>query len=61
MFVGTLHCGLENGADLCANERQKLRDNRARSTEERRRMRRRKKKKKKNAKSRFFLLLAVRT
>ena len=43
-FVGTLHCALENGADLYVNERQKIRHYRARSTEERRR-------KKKNAKS----------
>ena len=56
--MGTLHCALENGADLHVNERQKIRHYRARSTEERRiRIRRRKK----NAKSRFFLLQAVRT
>ena len=48
--MGTLHCALENGADLYVNERQKIRHYRARSTEERRRIRR----KKKNAKSRFF-------
>ena len=48
--MGTLHCALENGADLYVNERQKIRDYRARSTEERRRIRRRKK----NAKTRFF-------
>ena len=47
--MSTLHCALENGADLYGNERQKIRYNRARSTEERRR-----KKKNKNAKSRFF-------
>ena len=35
--MGTLHCVLENGADLYVNERQKIRDYRARSTEERRR------------------------
>ena len=35
--MGTLHCALENGADLYVNERQKIRDYRARSTEERRR------------------------
>ena len=45
--MGTLHCVLENGADLYVNERQKIRDYRARSTEERRR-------KKKNSKQRFF-------
>ena len=45
--MGTLHCALENSADLYVNERQKIRHYRARSTEERRR-------KKKNAKSRFF-------
>ena len=44
-IVGTLHCALENGADLYVSERQ-IRYYRARSTEERRR--------KKNAKSRFF-------
>ena len=53
-FVSTLHCLLENGADLYVNERQKIRHYRTRSTEERRRRR-----KKKNAKSRF-LLSAVR-
>ena len=52
MFVGTLHCALENGADLYVNERQTIRHYRARSTEERRR--RRIRRKKKNAKSRFF-------
>ena len=35
--MGTLHCALGNGADLYVNERQKIRDYRARSTEERRR------------------------
>ena len=53
IFVGTLHCVLENGADLYVNERQKIRHYRARSTEERRR-RIRRRRKKKNAKSRFF-------
>ena len=48
--MGTLHCVLENGADLYVNERQKIRHYRTRSAEERRRRRRRKK----NAKSRFF-------
>ena len=47
--VSTLHCALENGADLHVNEHQKIRHYRARSTEERRIRRRRK-----NAKSRFF-------
>ena len=50
-FVGTLHCALENGADLSVNVCQKIRHYRARSTKERRRIRR----KRKNAKSRFFL------
>ena len=49
--VSTLHCRLENGADLHVNERQKIRHYRARSTEGRIRRRR----KKKNAKSDFFL------
>ena len=49
--MGTLHCALENGADLYVNERQKIRHYRARSTGEGRRIRRRK-----NAKSRFFTL-----
>ena len=44
--MSTLHCALENGADLYVNERQKIRNNRARSTERRRR--------KKNANLRFF-------
>ena len=37
--MGTLHCALENGADLYVNEHQKIRYYRARSTEERRRIR----------------------
>ena len=49
--MGTLHCKLENGADLYVNERQKIRHYRASSTEERRG---RKIRRKKNAKSRFF-------
>ena len=52
--MSTLHCTLENGADLYVNERQKI-HYRVRSTEERRR------RKKKNAKSHFFLLCTVRT
>ena len=36
--MSTLHCALENGADLYVNELQKIRHCRARSTEERRRM-----------------------
>ena len=47
--MSTLHCVLENEADLYVNECQKIRHYRTRSTEERRRGRR-----KKNAKSRFF-------
>ena len=43
--MNTLHCTLENGADLYVNKRQKIRHYRARSTEERRI-----RKKKKNAK-----------
>ena len=55
--ISTLYCALENGADLHVNERQKIRQYRARSTEERRirRRRRRRRRKKKNAKSRFFI------
>ena len=45
--MGTLHCTLENEADLYVNERQTIRHYRTRSTEEKRR-------RKKNAKSRFF-------
>ena len=52
--MSTLHCALENEADLYVNERQKIRHYRARSAEERR-----KKKKKKNAKSRFFTSCGV--
>ena len=44
--MGTLHCTLENGADLYVNECQKIQHYHARSAEERRRIRR----KKKNAK-----------
>ena len=65
--MSTLHCALENGADLYVNERQKIRRYLARSTEERRRRRKNKKKnaksrkkKKKNAKSRLFFLLNLR-
>ena len=47
--MGTLHCALENGADLYVNVRQTIRHYRARYTEERRIRR-----KKKNAKSRCF-------
>ena len=43
--MNTLHCVLENGADLYVNDRRKIRHYRARPAEER---------KKKNAKSRFF-------
>ena len=32
--MSTLHCMLENGADLYVNERQKIRHYHARSTEE---------------------------
>ena len=52
--MGTLHCALENGADLYVNERQKIRHYCARSTE-RRRKRRIRRKKKKNAKLRVYL------
>ena len=48
--MSTLHCALQNGADLYVNECQKIRHYHTRSTEERRRRRR----KKKNAKSLFF-------
>ena len=37
--MNTLHCALENGADLYVNERQKIQHYRAKSTEERRRRR----------------------
>ena len=49
--MGTLHCALENGADLYVNERQKIRHYHVRSTEERRRM----------PNGEIFLLRAVRT
>ena len=45
--MSTLHCAIENGADLYVNKRQKIRQYRARSTEERRR-------RKKNVKSQIF-------
>ena len=35
--MSTLHCSLQNGADLYVNERQKIRHYRARSIKERRR------------------------
>ena len=50
--MGTLHCALENEADLYVNEHQKIRHYHARSTEERRRRR---------MPNRDFLLRAVRT
>ena len=55
MFVGTLHCALDNGADLYVNKLQKIRNYHARSTEERRRIRRIR------MPNRDFLLHAVRT
>ena len=58
--MSTLHCALENGADLYVNEHQKTQHYRARSTEERRR-RRRKKKEEERMPNRDFLLCAVRT
>ena len=45
--MGTVHCVIENAADLYVNERQNIRHYRARSAEERRR-------RKKNSKLRFF-------
>ena len=50
--MGTLHCALENGADLYVNEHQKIQHYRTMSTEERRIRRRNKK----NAKFLFFTL-----
>ena len=50
--MSTLHCMLENGADLYVNERQKIRHYCARSNEERRR-------RKKNANREFFTLRSV--
>ena len=47
--MSTLHCALENGANLYVNERQKILNYRIRSTEEFERRR-----KKKNAKLQFF-------
>ena len=38
--MGTLHCALENEADLYVNEHQKIQHYRARSTEERKERRR---------------------
>ena len=49
--MGTLHCVLENGADLYVNERQEIRHYRARSAEERKR----------RMPNRDFLLCVVRT
>ena len=54
--MGTLHCMLENGADLYVNESRKIQHYRARSTEETRKRRR----KKKNAKSQFYFARCVR-
>ena len=52
--MSTLHCTLENGADLYVNERQKIRHYCARSTEERRRRRKR-------MPNHYFLLRVVHT
>ena len=52
--MSTLHCLLENGADLYVNERQKIQHYCVRSTEERRR-----RKKKKNVKSRYIFNFAL--
>ena len=49
--MGTLHCALENGADLYVNVRQTIGHYHARSTEERRR----------RMPNRIFLLRMVRT
>ena len=57
--MGTLHCVLENGVHLCVNERQKIRQYRARSAEERRRGIRRSKMKKEECQIAIFLLRAV--
>ena len=53
--MGTLHCVLENGADLYVNERQEMRHYCARSAEERRR-----KKKEEECQIAIFLLHVVR-
>ena len=45
--MSTLHCTLENGADLYVNKRQKIRHYRTRSAEERKKRRRRRRRKKK--------------
>ena len=50
--MNTLHCTLENGADLYVNKHQKIQHHRARSTEERRR---------KRMQNRDFLLCTVST
>ena len=57
-FVSTLHCALENEADLYVNERQNIRHYCARSTEERRR---KKIEERRRMSNRNFLLRAVRT
>ena len=53
--MSTLHCTLENGADLYVNERQKIRHYRARSTEERKR----KKKKEEECQITIYFFRAV--
>ena len=52
--MGTLHCTLENGADLYVNENQKIRHYRARSTEERRRRRIRRRRRRRRMPNRDF-------
>ena len=50
--MSTLHCALENGADLYVDESRKIRHNRAISTEER-------KEEEEECKIAFFLLRGV--
>ena len=54
--MGTLHCTLEDGADLYVNERQKIQHYRARSAEEKE-----EDEEERRMPNRDFLLCAVRT
>ena len=56
----TLHCAVENGADLYVNERQKIQNYRARSAEERIRRRSEEERRRRRMPNCDFLLRSVR-
>ena len=58
--MSTLHCAVENGADLYVNERQKIQNYRARSAEERIRRRSEEERRRRRMPNHDFLLRSVR-